>query len=263
MQYRYHERWTACRDEVKYSNLTDFGHALPRLRETVTTDLARRGLVRPRVLATVVRLLDTTLIRVGNSAYARDNGSFGLTTFRDRHVQVDGATMRFKFKGKSGKEWMLKLSDRRIASIVKGVQDIPGQHLFQYLDTDGARHAINSHDVNAYIREAAGEPFSSKHFRTWGGTVLALEHFSELNTPTSKRDRARATNTVLDAVASRLGNTRAICRKCYVHPRVIEHWSDGRLPEDFAAIRRRFRKTPRDLTRPEYLALRWLEQTEP
>lgn len=168
-QYRYHERWTACRDEVKYSTLIDFARALPRLRKAVGADLGRRGLAREKVVATVVRLLDTTMIRVGNTAYARDNGSFGLTTFRDRHVRVEGSNLRFRFKGKSGKEWQLKVTDRRIARIVKATQDLPGQHLFQYVDEEGERRQVTSNDVNAYIRTAAEGPFSSKHFRTWGG----------------------------------------------------------------------------------------------
>ena len=207
-QYRYHERWNACRDEVKYSNLIEFARALPRLRKAVEADLGRRGLAREKVVATVVRLLDTTMIRVGNAAYARDNGSFGLTTFRDRHVRVEGSNLRFRFKGKSGKEWQLKVTDRRIARIVKATQDLPGQHLFQYVDEEGERRQVTSNDVNAYIRTAAEGPFSSKHFRTWGGTVQALLLFSELEPPETKRGLAVATNKVIDAVSGQLGNTR-------------------------------------------------------
>jgi DNA topoisomerase I len=261
-QYRYHQRWTACRDEVKYSNLIEFARALPRLRQAVEADLRRRGLVREKVLATVVWLLDSTLIRVGNQGYARDNGSFGLTTFRDRHVRIDGSTIRFRFRGKSGKEWMLKVTDRRIAKIVKGVQDLPGQRLFQYLDESGTQRAVTSGDVNAYIRDATGGPFSSRHFRTWGGTVRAVSHFTPMEPPASKRELARATNRVIDAVAARLGNTRTICRKCYVHPSVLAAWSEGRLGDELAAIRRQFRKTPRGIDRSEHLVLRWLERVE-
>jgi DNA topoisomerase I len=258
-QYRYHERWTACRDEVKYANLVDFARSLPRLRGAVEADLGRRGLVREKVVATVVWLLDTTLIRVGNPAYARDNGSFGLTTFRDRHVRVDGSSLRFAFKGKSGKEWMLKVTDRRIARIVKDAQDLPGQHLFQFLDEDGERRQVGSQDVNAWIRDASGGPFTSKHFRTWGGTVRALELFAELDRPDGKRGRAVATNQVIDAVAKRLGNTRTVCRKCYVHPAVLAHWEEGELAATLAEIRRRYRRTPAGLDHREYIALRWLE----
>ena len=228
-QYRYHERWNACRDEVKYSTLIDFARALPRLRKAVGADLGRRGLAREKVVATVVRLLDTTMIRVGNTAYARDNGSFGLTTFRDRHVRVEGSNLRFRFKGKSGKEWQLKVTDRRIARIVKATQDLPGQHLFQYVDEEGERRQVTSNDVNAYIRTAAEGPFSSKHFRTWGGTVQALLLFSELEPPETKRGLAVATNKVIDAVSGQLGNTRTVCRKCYVHPAVLNSYMDGSL----------------------------------
>ena len=234
-QYRYHARWTACRDEVKYANLVEFARALPRLRRVIEADLGRRGLAREKVIATVTRLLDITMIRVGNAAYARDNGSFGLTTFRDRHVRIDGASLRFRFKGKSGKEWRLKVSDRRVARIVKGAQDLPGQHLFQYLDEEGEPRRIASQDVNAYIRAAAGGPFSSKHFRTWGGTVRAVSLLAELAPPSSKRQLAVATNAVVDAVAAQLGNTRTVCRKCYIHPLVLDRWQEGTLGEEVAA----------------------------
>ncbi len=259
-QYRYHERWTACRDEVKYANLVAFGRALPRLRRSIDTDLARRGMDRAKVLATVTHLLDTTMIRVGNAAYARENGSFGLTTLRDRHVSIEGSTLRFRFKGKSGKEWRLKVSDRRIARIVKQVQDLPGQRLFQYLDEAGERRGVSSTDVNAYIREAADGPFSSKHFRTWGGTVLALMRFATLGPPESQRAFARATNEVVDEVAQTLGNTRAVCRKCYIHPAVLARWEDGLLAEDVDVLRRRYRRAPAGLERAELLTLRWLEE---
>lgn len=261
-QYRYHERWTACRDEVKYASLAAFAGSLPRLRAAIAADLRKRGLGRERALATVVRLLDTTLIRVGNAAYARDNRSFGLTTFRDRHVRVDGSTLRFAFRGKSGKEWRLQVSDRRIARAVKGMQDLPGQQLFQYLDADGTRHAITSQDVNARIREAAGGPFTSKHFRTWGGTVHAAVLLAGTELPESARARRMAMNAVVDAVAARLGNTRSVCRTCYIHPRVAERWEEGGLGHDFAALRRRYRRPPAGLDRAELLVLRWLEEAE-
>jgi DNA topoisomerase-1 len=260
-QYRYHERWNACRDEVKYSTLIEFARALPRLREAVEADLDRRTLAREKVVATVVRLLDTTMIRVGNPAYARDNGSFGLTTFRNRHVRIEGSSLRFSFKGKSGKEWQLKVTDRRIARIVKATQDLPGQHLFQYVDDDGARRRVTSQDVNGYIRAAAEGPFSSKHFRTWGGTVQALLLFSEVDPPETKRGLAVASNKVIDAVSRRLGNTRAVCRKCYVHPLVVASWEAGRLADEVAAVRRRFRRAPAGLGRTEHIALKWLETT--
>jgi DNA topoisomerase-1 len=261
-QYRYHARWTSCRDEVKYGNLAAFARALPRLRKATDRDLRKRGLGRERALATVVWLLDNTLIRIGNAAYARDNKSFGLTTFRDRHVRVEGATMRFAFRGKSGKEWRLRVSDRRIARAVKGMQDLPGQHLFQYLDDDGERHAITSQDVNAHIREAAGGPFTSKHFRTWGGTVHAAVLLAGTEVPDSARARRLAMNGVVDAVAARLGNTRSVCRKCYIHPAVAETWEEGRLGPEITALRARYRRAPAGLDRAELLVLRWLETME-
>ncbi len=244
---------------MKYANLAAFARALPRLRKAVEADLRRRNLGRERALATVVWLLDRTMIRVGNATYARDNKSFGLTTFRDRHVRVDGATMRFAFRGKSGKEWKLQVSDRRIARAVKGMQDLPGQHLFQYLDEAGERRAITSQDVNAHIRDAAGGPFTSKHFRTWGGTVHAAVLLAGEPVPETARARAAALNRVVDAVSARLGNTRSVCRKCYIHPLVAEHWADGRLAGEIADIRRRHRRAPAGLDRAELLVLRWLE----
>ena len=259
-QYRYHERWTACRDEVKYSSLVDFAQALPRLRERMDADLRRHGLPRERVLASIVWLLDNSMIRVGNAAYAKENNSFGLTTLRDRHVKVDGSTLRFAFRGKSGKEWKLRISDRRIARIVKGVQDIPGQHLFQYLDEDGSRKPVKSQDVNAYIREASGADFSSKHFRTWGGTVRAAYLFAGTELPATRRETARVMNATIDRVAERLGNTRAVCRKCYVHPLVFTAWTEGRLGAELAAVKSRMRKQPDGLDEDEALVLRWLEQ---
>jgi DNA topoisomerase-1 len=261
-QYRYHELWNTCRDEVKFSSIVDFARALPRLRKAVEADLGRRGLPRAKVVATVVHLLDATMIRVGNAAYARDNGSFGLTTFRDRHVRIEGSELRFRFKGKSGKEWRLKVTDRRIARIVKATQDLPGQHLFQYVDEEGERRRVGSGDVNAYIRAQADGPFTSKHFRTWAGTVHALHLFSELELPGTKRGLAVATNEVIDAVAGLLGNTRTVCRKCYIHPRVLARWQDGRLGAELAAVRRRFRRPPGGLDRAELVALRWLETAE-
>ncbi|WP_315927006.1 DNA topoisomerase IB [Mesorhizobium sp. SP-1A] len=256
-QYRYHARWSACRDEVKYSSLLAFAEALPRLRRRIAADLRRRGLPRERVVASVAWLLDNTMIRVGNAAYARDNKSFGLTTLRDRHVKVKGSTLRFAFKGKSGKEWRLKLMDRRIARIVRGAQDLPGQHLFQYLDENGERRPIHSQDVNDYIREATGADFSSKHFRTWGGTVCAAMLLADEPVPETKAAARKVLNRVIDQVANRLGNTRSVCRKCYVHPLVIESWSEGRLAAELHDPRRLSRRIA-GLDRYEARVLRWL-----
>ena len=259
-QYRYHPEWTAHRGEAKYSNLTDFARALPRLRQRIDADLRKRGLPYERVLASIVWLLDNSMIRIGNASYARDNRSFGLTTLRDRHVDVDGSTLRFAFRGKSGKEWKLKISDRRIARIVKGVQDLPGQQLFQYLDSEGLRRAIASQDVNDYIRQASEADFSSRHFRTWGGTMTAAQLLAETELPGTKREMATTMNLVVDQVAARLGNTRAVCRQCYIHPIVMDSWSEGRLGDELAAIRRRLRALPEGLEEEELVLLRWLER---
>ncbi len=259
-QYRYHARWSECRDEVKYSSLADFARALPALRQRIDADLRRRDLSRERVVASIVWLLDNTMIRVGNASYARDNKSFGLTTLRSRHVAVDGASLRFAFKGKSGKEWRLKLVDRRMARVVRQIQELPGQHLFQYIDEDGERRAVSSQDVNDYIREATVGEFSSKHFRTWGGTVRALSLFAQVPLPDTKAGASRAMNIVVDEVARHLGNTRAVCRKCYIHPLVTDAWQDGRLARELQQARRRRRKRP-GLDDEEAEALRWLETT--
>jgi DNA topoisomerase-1 len=256
-QYRYHPRWSACRDEVKYSSLAAFAEMLPSLRQQIEVDLRRHDLSLPRVVASIVWLLDNTMIRVGNAAYARDNKSFGLTTLRDRHVDIEGARLRFDFRGKSGKQWQLKLVDRRIARIVKNVQDLPGQQLFQYVDTDGKRHPVTSQDINGYIHAVTGADFSSKHFRTWGGTVRALVLFAQAPIPESGAATKRAANTIIDQVAAQLGNTRTVCRNCYVHPQVITSWSEGHLAEELADARRSRRRWD-GLDDEEILTLKWL-----
>jgi DNA topoisomerase-1 len=260
-QYRYHPDWAAERDGQKYSSLIAFAEALPRLRGQVDTDLGRRGLPVERVVASVVWLLDNTMIRVGNVAYARDNKSFGLTTLRDRHVTIAGSSLRFAFKGKSGKEWRLKLVDRRIARVVRGAQDIPGQKLFQYLDEDGARHPVRSQDVNRYIREAAGNGFSAKHFRTWGGTIHAASLLAQTERPDSKTAQKRVLNGIVDKVAERLGNTRSICRQCYIHPAVTEAWLEGNLLEGMTQANKGKRGI-KGLDEEEALVLRWLKAHE-
>ena len=257
-QYRYHPQWTAERDGAKYSSLVAFAKCLPVLRRQVDTDLRRHGLPLERVVGAIVWLLDNTMIRVGNAAYARNNKSFGLTTLRDRHVDIEGASLRFAFKGKSGKEWKLKLVDRRIARIVRGAQDLPGQKLFQYLDEAGNRRPVRSEDINRYIREASGAEFSSKHFRTWGGTIRAAALFAQAEIPESAAQRRRVMNQIIDKVAERLGNTRAVCRKCYIHPLVFEAWSDGKLLGEMAAASKRKRLIP-GLDDEETLVLRWLD----
>lgn len=227
-QYRYHDSWTAHRSATKFDTLADFSKALPKLREQVERDLRRRTFGYERVVASVVWLLDNSMIRVGNPAYARDNKSFGLTTLRNRHVDIAGSKVHFRFKGKSGKEWRLQLSDRRIANLLKSLQDLPGQHLFQYVEADG-RYSISSRDVNDYIGSFAGPGFTSKHFRTWAATVRAFGLFSITELPDSKTARNRAMNLVVDQVAARLGNTRSVCRQCYIHPAVPDTWLSGSL----------------------------------
>ena len=257
-QYRYHPAWASCRDEAKFSSLAAFGRALPKLRAHIDADLRRRGLPRERVVASVVRLLDNTLIRVGNDAYARDNASFGLTTLRARHLAVEGASLRFSFVGKSGQRWQLKLSDRRVANVVRAIQELPGQRLFQYLGEDGERRDIRSQDVNAYLRAATGADFTSKHFRTWGATVAAALALADEPSPDTKRERTAVLNRVVDAVAAMLRNTRAVCRRCYVHPAVIETWEEGRLGDEIGALRRRCPRPLKGLDADESTVLRWL-----
>jgi DNA topoisomerase-1 len=228
-QHRYHPRWREVRDETKYGRLLAFGEALPLIRKQVERDLALPGLPRPKVLATVIRLLETTFIRVGNQEYTRLNHSFGLTTMRDRHVDIAGATLRFQFRGKGGKEHTVEVTDRRLARIVKRCQDIPGQELFQYLDAEGQRHSIDSADVNDYLRQITGQEFTSKDFRTWAGTVLAVLALQECGASESPRQAKGQVVQAVTHVAARLGNTPAICRKCYVHPAVIEAYVAGSL----------------------------------
>jgi DNA topoisomerase I len=230
-QYRYHARWEAVRDTHKYERILEFGRVLPELRRRISQDMGRRGLVREKVLATVVHLLDVTLIRVGNASYAKENRSYGLTTLRDRHVEINGSGLRFDFKGKAGKVWRLRISDRRVARIVRSCQELPGQQLFQYLDGEGQRHRVDSADVNAYLREVTGQAFTAKDFRTWGGTVAAAEAFAAtpLPDPASERALASCQAAAVRQVADVLGNTVAVCRASYIHPRVFEAWRTGEL----------------------------------
>jgi DNA topoisomerase-1 len=222
-QYRYHPRWRAVRDGAKFDRMLAFGRALPRIRRRVNRDLGLPGMPREKVLATVVRLLDATLIRVGNEEYARENGSFGLTTLRNRHVDVKGATLRFEFRGKSGIRHSVTMEDPRIARIVRQCLEIPGQELFQYLDDDGTRHAVDSADVNEWLRTAAGGEFTAKDFRTWHATVLALGLLVGRDCASARRAKQSVVE-VLKNVAGRLGNTPAVCRKSYVHPELLERF---------------------------------------
>lgn len=229
-QYRYHPDWRAARDQNKYDRMIDFGRALPRLRRKVKADLARHGLTRERVLAAVVSLLEMTLIRVGNDEYARANRSFGLTTLRNRHATVSSAGAVFEFRGKSGKLHRTAFHDRRLARLVRSCQELRGQRLFQFVDDAGERRPVESADVNDYLRAAMGDEFTAKDFRTWAGTLGALELLA--GRPAAE-DEAEAKRTVADcvkAVSARLGNTPAVCRACYIHPAVLEAYTAGTLP---------------------------------
>jgi DNA topoisomerase I len=218
-QYRYHTRWREVRDETKYARLVDFGRALPRLRRQVRRDMNRPGLPREKVLATVVHLLETTFIRVGNPEYARANGSYGLTTLRNRHVSVRGPRLRFEFRGKGGKLHIVDVNDRRLANIVRRCQDLPGHELFQYIDEADQRQTVNSSDVNEYVRQVAGSEFTAKDFRTWAGSVLAYNSLSKVE---GRRPMKKDINASVSAVADSLRNTPAICRKCYIHPAILD-----------------------------------------
>lgn len=229
-QYRYHEAWRRDRDGLKFGRMIAFGRALPRLRAQVDKDLTRRGLPRDKVVAAVIRLMELTLIRVGNEEYAQANKSFGLTTLRDRHAKLSGVGGTFQFKGKSGKVHTTGFRDRRLARIVKACQDVPGQRLFQYLDEDGQRRAIESADVNAYIRAAIGEDFSAKDFRTWAGTLAAARALCLIPKAVSPTEAKRNVSTCVKAVAGLLGNTAAVCRGSYIHPLVLEAYQQGTLP---------------------------------
>ncbi|MFN3522680.1 MAG: DNA topoisomerase IB [Phenylobacterium sp.] len=228
-QYRYHVRWREQRDADKYDRQLAFGRALPRLRRRVERDLARRGLPREKVLAAVVRVMEATLIRVGNDEYAQVNGSFGLTTLRDRHARIGERRAVFEFRGKSGKIHQTGFNDRRLARIVRACQDLPGQRLFQYLDEAGDRHAVQSADVNAYIREAMGEDFSAKDFRTWAGTVAAARALVECGPHAGAAHAKRSVAACAREVAAILGNTAAVARRAYIHPAVLEAYGEGRL----------------------------------
>jgi len=228
-QYRYHPRWREVRDETKFGRMVAFSEVLPRLRARVEADLGRAGLPREKVLATVVRLLECTNIRVGNDEYARANGSYGLTTLKDKHVEVSGGSLRFSFTGKSGKTHQVELSDRRLARIVQRCRDVPGEELFQYLDDDGARQTIGSGDVNDYLREISGQEFTAKDFRTWAGTMLAVRALRDLGPMDTEREAKSAIVRAVDQVAEQLNNTRAVCRKYYIHPTVLETYLAGTM----------------------------------
>jgi DNA topoisomerase I len=230
-QFRYHPRWREIRDETKYARMIAFARVLPEIRRRINKDMALPGMQRNKVLATVVRLLEISLIRVGNDEYARENASFGLTTMRNKHVDVHGAELRFHFRGKAGKWHEVDVHDRRIAKIVERCQDLPGQELFQFVDDDGKRHDVRSEDVNEYIRQITGRDFTAKDFRTWAGTVLAAEALGEFDAFDSKVQAKKNVVAAIQSVAGKLGNTPAVCKKCYIHPHVLDSYLEGTLVE--------------------------------
>jgi len=233
-QYRYHAAWRAHRDETKFDRLQAFAEVLPVIRRRTDTDLEQPGLPRTKVLATIVQLLEKSLIRVGNEEYARQNRSFGLTTLRSRHVRVEGGTLRFQFRGKSGVRHSVSVNDRRLARIVKQCRDLPGQELFRYLDADGEPQVVDSGDINGYLKEITGQDFTAKDFRTWAGTVLAASALRRVPPPGAKRETERNVNVAIEAVAGLLGNTPAVCRKSYVHPGVVDAYRDGTMATIFS-----------------------------
>lgn len=232
-QYRYHPRWREQRDSTKYDRMIDFGHSLPEIRGSVETKLRAKPLSKDQVVSTVIRLLERTLIRVGNEEYAKTNGSYGLTTMRDQHVEVDKGEINFAFKGKSGVQHKIKLKDRRLATIVARCQDLPGQILFQYLDDAGEPRAIGSGDVNEFLRGAADHHFTAKDFRTWFGSVLAASTLKQYEAPQTKAAAQKNIRRAIESVSAQLRNTVAVCKKCYVHPLVIEAYLAGELNEEW------------------------------
>jgi len=251
-QYRYHPRYREVRDETKFDRMMDFSQVLPSVRSTVESHLGLRGLRREKVLATVVWLLERTLIRVGNLEYARDNESYGLTTLEGRHAAVKGDKVRFMFKGKSGKEHAVSVEDRRLARIIQRCQTLPGEQLFHYVDDDGERRDVDSGDVNEYLRDIAGPAVTAKDFRTWAGTMQAAAALRELGTAETERERKANIVRAVDEVAERLGNTRAVCRKYYIHPVILSEYMKGRV---VPAVRRRRRAQAEDRLRDDEIAV--------
>lgn len=259
-QYLYHERWREVRDENKYDRIISFGKALPKIRRRIARDLKLPGLPRIKVLATVVQLLERTFIRIGNEEYARENKSFGLTTMKDRHVEVKGAKLRFRFRGKSGREHEVDVTDRHIAKIISKLQDLPGQDLFQYVDDDCKVGDISSQDVNEYLREITGEDFSAKDFRTWAGTMLTAIALNAQEKFETKKQAKENIKTAISAVAKILGNTPAVCRKCYVHPAVLDTYLEQKTIDGLKrTTEEALEKEDVDLRSSEAAVLKFLE----
>lgn len=235
-QYRYHPKWRTVRDEVKYERMINFGKALPQIRKEVDRALGLSGLPREKVLATIVYLLEATMMRIGNDEYARENKSYGLTTLRNRHVKIDGSEVEFRFRGKSGVYHDVKVHDRRLARIIQRTRDLPGQDLFEYIGDDGEPHGVDSSDVNDYLREITGEDYTAKDFRTWSGTVLAALALQEFEKVDSEAQAKKNVVRAIESVAEKLGNTPSVCRKCYVHPAVLDAYMDGTMLEGLRAL---------------------------
>lgn len=261
-QYRYHPSYREARDRSKFRRMLEFSEVLPLLRERVERDLRGPDLSRRQLLATVVRLLDRTLIRVGNDEYARENKSYGLTTLQRRHVQVDGQTLRFSFRGKSGVEHTITVSDPRLAKIIQACRDLPGQEMFQYLDAAKKRQAVSSDDVNDYLRDLTGREVTAKDFRTWGGTMLAAVELRKTGAAASRREADRNIIRAIDAVSERLGNTRTVCRKYYIHPALLDAYLMGHtVPQPPAMSKKMKRSQPgAALRRDEVLVLQFLQE---
>ncbi len=230
-QYRYHARWREVRDADKYGRLIDFAHVLPRIRRRVDRDMRRRGMPREKVLAVVLRLLEMTLIRIGNEEYAKHNKSFGLTTLRNRHASFRGARVSFTFRGKSGRDHTVGIRNQKLANVIKRCEELPGQRLFQYRGEDGELRPVDSDDVNAYLRDVSGQDFTAKDFRTWAGTVLAAKALQEYEQFDSEAQAKKNVVAAIEVVARRLGNTRSVCRKCYVHPAIVDSYMEGEMLE--------------------------------
>ncbi len=263
-QHLYHPRWREARDETKYDRLIEFARTLPRIRKRVKRDLARAKLCREKVLATVVRLLESSLIRVGNAEYARANRSYGLTTLKSRHAKIRGAKIEFQFRGKSGKANRVEVNDRRLAGIVRDCQDLPGQELFQYQDEAGRIQNVASEDVNDYLQEISGQNFTAKDFRTWAGTVCAATELRKLGTAKTELEARKNVVAIVKATAKILGNTPAVCRKSYLHPAIIKAYLAGDLIPALNAPHRKKRGASSSPLRPEEAAvLKFLERTTP
>lgn len=260
-QYRYHPKWRELRDQNKYEHVMQFALALPALREKVTSDMKLDGLPREKVLATIVSLLEKTLIRVGNAEYAQKNKSYGLTTMRRKHVAIGRGVLRFDFTGKSGKQWKLQVQDKRIVAIVKRCAEIPGHELFKYLDDEGQSRTVDSGDVNGYIREITQQDFTAKDFRTWAGTVLAALALAEFKKYDSQAEAKRNVVAAIEKVAKQLGNTPAICRKSYVHPEILSAYMSGDLVKMIdAKIAQKFKRQYAQLTADEIMVLAFLHK---